>query len=138
MTGGFIPDFEKVPFNRFLGIQLGPCDQESAELRLPPREEFRQEVGIVHGGVVSGLADSACVYALRQTVEDGVETFTSIEFKLNFLSAAIPEGEPLTARSKQVKRGRKVGVAEVEVSQDTRLLAKGLFTYLFFMPDSPR
>ncbi len=130
-TPGFIPNFEDVPYNRFLGVEPGPCDEHAAELRLAPREDFRQEVGIVHGGVIAGLADSACVYALRQTVEDGSETFTSIEFKLNFLRAARVEGGVLIARARILRRGRKVAVCSADVSQDGRDLATGLFTYMF-------
>ena len=56
---------------------------------------------------------------------------TSIEFKLNFLSPARPGGERLTARALVVRRGRRVGVCDVEVVQGDKLVAKGLFTYLF-------
>jgi acyl-coenzyme A thioesterase PaaI-like protein len=57
---------------------------------------------------------------------------TSIEFKLNFLSPALGDGGTLTARSQVVRKGKKVGVCDVEVTQGERLVAKGLFTYLFY------
>jgi len=44
----------------------------------------------------------------------------------------LPGKGTLTAESKVLKRGKRTGVCEVEVTQAGKLVAKGIFTYLFF------
>ena len=90
-----------------------------------------QETGVVHGGFLSALADTAAVYVFHPYLPDG-ESMASIEFKMNFLRPARVERGPLVARSTVLRRGRKVGVCDVEVTQASVVIAKGLFTYLFF------
>jgi len=57
---------------------------------------------------------------------------TSIEFKVNFLRPGLPSEGPLVAKARPVRRGRTIGICDVEVAQGERLLLKGLFTYLFY------
>ena len=95
------------------------------------RQEQLQEEGVLHGGLISAIADSAAVYAFYPDLE-AARTMTSIEFKLNFLNPALPGKGSVIAQSKVLKRGRRVGVCEVEVTQSGKLIAKGIFTYLFY------
>jgi uncharacterized protein (TIGR00369 family) len=85
----------------------------------------------LHGGIISALADTAAVYAFLPDLEP-TRVMTSIEFKVNFLNAALPGKGTLMAESKVLKRGKRTGVCEVEVTQTGKLIAKGIFTYLFF------
>jgi acyl-coenzyme A thioesterase PaaI-like protein len=48
------------------------------------------------------------------------------------LNAALPGKGSVIAQSKVLKRGKRVGVCEVEVTQAENLIAKGIFTYLFY------
>ena len=57
--------FDRTPVNRFLGHQLVSRSADIVELRLPVREELLQEEGVVHGGVLTSLADTAAVRAKR-------------------------------------------------------------------------
>lgn len=123
--------FNNVPVNRFLGFELVSCSKEGAEVRMTVQPEHIQETGIVHGGLLSALADTAAVYALYPELPDD-KAMTSIEFKINFLQPARIDAGRLIARSRVVRRGRKVAVCDVDVSQSDRTVAKGLFTYLFF------
>lgn len=56
--------FSSVPINRFLGFELEVCDRERCFLTMPVREDFRQEGGVVQGGIVAAFADTASAYAL--------------------------------------------------------------------------
>jgi uncharacterized protein (TIGR00369 family) len=126
-----IESFNNVPVNEHLGFKLILRTPESAIIDLEPRPELIQEAGVIHGAVLAALADTSAVYPFLPDLP--VELMmTSIEFKLNFLSPALLDGGKLTAQSKVVRKGRTVGVCDVEVSQGKRLIAKGLFTYLFF------
>lgn len=121
--------FEVGASNRFFGLRLLDCSAEHAEVAMPVRPEYTQEEGIVHGGVLTALADTAAVYSILPGLPDG-RTITSIELKLNFLRPASPAGGELGAYARVIRRGVRIAVADVEVSQDERLVAKGLFTYL--------
>lgn len=121
--------FDDVPVSRLLGMRLVERSDESALVVLDPRPELAQGYGIIQGGIVSALADAAgvCVFLSPPLANARV---TSIEFKINFLRAARPENGRMEARARAVQRGKKVGLAEVDVTQAGELVAKGLFTYM--------
>jgi len=123
--------FGRVPVNRHFGFSLLSIKRGAAEIAMPLKRPFLQEEGIVHGGVLTTLADTAAVYAVYPFLEDG-QTMTSIEFKMNFLRPAFIDDGSVTARAKLVRQGRTIALCDVEVSQARRLVAKGLFTYLLF------
>ena len=123
--------FKETPFNRALRFEMnrvGPA----TEVTMPVEEWFMQENGIVHGGMIASLADTAAVYALVAKLKES-EQITSIEFKINFLRPARMNGGPLAPRATIVKRGQTIGLCDVDVSQGGELVAKGLFTYILFM-----
>ena len=98
---------------------------------MPLDKTYLQEGGVVHGGIISTLADSAAVYTLYPYLTEN-QSMTSIEFKMNFLSPALVENGDLLARANLIKRGRKIALCDVEIFQNEKLVAKGLFTYLLF------
>jgi uncharacterized protein (TIGR00369 family) len=123
------PPFDQVPVNRHLGFKLVAQGVGTAEVSMELREDFIQETGVVHGGILTTLADTACVYALMP--ELGPEqTMTSIELKLNFLRPVLTERGVVTALATKIQLGRTVGVSDVEISQSGKPVARGLFTYL--------
>jgi uncharacterized protein (TIGR00369 family) len=121
--------FSEVPINRLLGLELRSSAPEGATIALAPRAEFGQEYGVIHGGVLSTLADTAAVYALHPFLEPD-ERMTSIEFKVNFLAPATAAAGEVVAESKVAKRGRTVAVVHVDVRQGATLVLTGLFTYI--------
>ena len=122
--------FDETPFNRALGFELRRRDGGEAEVAVGMQPWFVQENGVIHGGVISSIADTAAVYALRP--QDGsTERMTGVEFKINFLQAATADAGELVARAKTLRRGRSIGVCEVGVFQGEKLVATGLFTYIF-------
>jgi uncharacterized protein (TIGR00369 family) len=124
-------DFLDVPANRYLGFQFMSRSAEGARISMEVMQDQLQETGVLHGGIISAIADTAAVYAFYPDLEP-TRVMTSIEFKVSFLSAALPGKGTLIAESKVLKRGKRTGVCEVEVTQAGKLIAKGIFTYLFF------
>ena len=98
-------------------------------MALKPAPAMSQEYGVIHGGLLATLADTAAVYALHPFLAAG-ERMTSIEFKVNFLAAALADRGEVVATSSVVKRGRTIAVASVDVRQGEQLVATGLFTYI--------
>lgn len=121
--------FAAAPLNAHLGFALARAEREGAEVRAPADARFLQEAGVLHGGLLATLADTAAVYALLPALPAG-HTLIGIELKLDFLSSARPDAGELVARARAVRAGRTLGVARVEVEQAGRALAVGLFTYL--------
>lgn len=132
VEGDFPPDavMASAPANRHLGFFVVECTTEATVLAMEPRPEFLQGSGVVHGGILSALADSAAVQALRTGTEPR-RLLTSIEFKMSFLRPVPLEGGRVEARACIVRRGRRIGVCEVAVTQGGVLAAQGLFTYWF-------
>lgn len=123
--------FQNTPVNRHLGFRFVSSGDEDCVVEMEPRPELIQEAGVVHGGVLAALADTASVYILFPHLAPG-DTLTSIEFKMNFLKPVREEAGTVRAHARVVQRGRKVAVTEVDVFQAERLSAKGVYTYLFF------
>jgi len=116
------------PFNRHLGFQLIERSAERVTMSLAPQEWFLQEGGVIHGGIITSLADTAAVYLIFPDLPAD-RSMTGIELKVNFLRAArIANGE-LTATAHAVKVGRQIAVCSVDVHQREELIATGLFTY---------
>jgi uncharacterized protein (TIGR00369 family) len=125
--------FAGVPVNAHLGLALREHSAEGATVAFTPRPEHAQEFGVVHGGILSALADTAAVYAIHPGLAPG-ERMTSIEFKVNFLAAARPEGGEVVARSTMVRRGRTIAVVQVDVTQGETAVLTGIFTYIVLRP----
>lgn len=121
--------FDETPINQFLGLQLLQSDSAGGKVTLPDCSRVTQEDGVVHGGILSTLADTAAVYAVIPTLAEGT-SMTSIEFKMNFFRPGRSGNGPLVAQSKIIKGGRTVNVCESTVLQNDVELAKGIFTYL--------
>ena len=131
-----IPDsiksaFALVPTNKLFSFSLESCSSEYACIVMPADETFVQEEGVIHGGVITALADTTAVYLLHPELAEG-RSMTSIELKMNFLRPALAGASNLKAGARMVKRGKIVSVCEVDVYQGEKAIAKGLFTYLAF------
>lgn len=124
-----VPPLHAVPAAKLLGFELVRCDEREAEVRMPARADFAQEYGVVHGGILTALADTAAVYLTLPRLSDS-ERMTSIELKVNFLEAARPGGGELRAVARLVRGGKRVVVCEATVHQGERAVLVGLFTYL--------
>lgn len=85
-------------------LRVGPGE---VEIGFEFREEFTQQHGYLHAGVVTALVDTACGYAALSLTEPGAEVL-SVEFKLNLLSPAA--GERFAARARVVRAGRNLTV----------------------------
>ena len=86
--------FDDTPVNAALGITLVQSSLEGAEVRLEDCRNFTQEGDVVHGGILTTLADTASVYVLLPGLPPG-KRMTSIEFKMNFFRPGLADAGPL-------------------------------------------
>lgn len=98
------------PFSVLLGTELIEYEQGAVALRLRVRDDLRQQNGVVHGGVLSYLADNAMAFAGGSAL--GPAVFTS-EFKINFLRPAT--GDSLVALAEVMYAGKTQAVVRCDV-----------------------
>lgn len=120
--------FQHNPFPQLVGIELESVEQGRARLTLDVEEKHRQIQGILHGGAMATLIDTAVAFAIVGASEPGAR-FSTVEMKINYLSS-VAAGR-ITAEAWLVRDGRRIVVAECDVNDEQgKLLAKGLLTYI--------
>ena len=115
-------------FPQYLGVELDSLEPGRARLGLEVRQELLQLQGVMHGGAIASLIDTAVAFAII-SVSEPEDRFTTVEMKVNYLSA-IREGR-VVADARLLRDGRRIIVADCDVFDSRgRLAAKGLLTYI--------
>jgi acyl-CoA thioesterase len=115
---------EKEPVSSFLGMQLAELSPGYARVTMKMRPEFLTFNGYIYGGIVVCAADQAFACA----VNSGGRTSIATQFNIHFLAGPGPDDE-LTAECRVVRKGRRVDVAEMTVTnQDGKLIASATGT----------
>lgn len=121
--------FSRQKFAALIGAKLTALADDYCELTLDARADLLRPSGVFTGGVIAALADAAAGYAVA-THKQGNIYLVTVEFKVNFLSPA--KGEKLVARSKVIKFGKNISVADCNIFASTnnkeKLCATALVT----------
>jgi acyl-CoA thioesterase len=121
------------PYHRLLGIEATEIREGESRIQMLFKQELTHPYGIVHGGAIASLADSAVAMALISLVEPK-DRITTIEFKINFF-VPVSKGE-LKAHAKIIHKGSKTAVGDVEViNEGGELVAKVMATYSIMRGD---
>ena len=72
------------PFERLLGMEIVAAKDGRAILSMPFRYEFAQGAGLMHGGALVSLADTAVVMAIKSMVPENTH-FATIRLESEFL-----------------------------------------------------
>ncbi len=117
--------FESAPISRYLGMSLGYCENGVARVRLPFRKDFEEGHGVIHGGLIGLLGDTAGNFAVG-SVSPG-STVKTVEYKLSLLTGV--QGD-LLAIGEVVRKGRTLATCRLEIVEgNDRVVAIGLATY---------
>jgi len=111
--------FARVPYAHFLGLELGEIKTGEAAIHLKVRDEFKQNQGVVHGGVIASLIDTASAFAVATKLEPG-ERVTTTDLTIHYLRP-VTEGE-MRAKARIVRSGRRLFVVSVEVWDSKHVL----------------
>jgi uncharacterized protein (TIGR00369 family) len=117
--------FERVPFAHFLKIELGEVKRGSATLHLEVRDELRQNNGVVHGGVIASLVDTAAAFAIITSLEQD-QTTTTVDLTIHYLRPLL-RGRA-TAQARILRVGRRIMTIRVDVLDETQALAATALT----------
>lgn len=90
--------FQSVPVNRYLKLELLERSASTCRISGDILAEYTQEHGVVHGAIVSAIADTSAVRLFHPDFEPG-RSMASIEFNVNFLAPAFLDRGPLVAES---------------------------------------
>src|SRR3954452_19784438 len=114
-------------FDGLIGTEWIDDDPDQARVRITMRDELRQPVGLMHGGVISTIVESVCSRATALAViGDGMAAMGQ-SISVNFIRPVTAGHAEVTARARH--RGRTTWVWEAEVSDaDGRLCALATMT----------
>src|SRR5271155_2095121 len=112
---------------RQMGFALVKATRGRVLLRMKVDARHLQVHGVVHGGVLAALADTAGGLASYMACPLGTRVAT-VEMKINYLEGV--ERGTVTADAQVVRIGRHLAVVDCDVTDDTRrLVAKALMTF---------
>ena len=119
---------ESAPYPALIGMKFGALDFDSCRIELTLRESHMQPFGIVHGGVLATLIDTATFWAafMRLPEDAGL---VNVDLKLNYLKAVM-RGR-LRAEGRCLRAGKQISYTIASVyDEDDELVAHGTSTMM--------
>jgi uncharacterized protein (TIGR00369 family) len=103
-------------YDRFYGLEWEACSDTEARARVLARDELKQPLGLIHGGVYASIAESVASVATALAVGPQGEMAMGLSNSTSFL-------RPITAGSvhahaARVHRGRTTWVWDVTFTDD--------------------
>ena len=116
------------PYPELIGMVISALEFDSCRIELDVGERHLQPFGIVHGGVLATLIDTATFWAgyMRLPEDAGL---VNVDLKLNYLKAVT--GGYLRAEGRCLRAGRQISYAEASViDAGGELVANGTSTLM--------
>ena len=109
---------EASPYSKALGAELVEIEKNKALLRLPYQDAFvgDPETGVVAGGVVTALLDTACGYAVWAAMEQWTSAAT-LDLRIDYMRPARPR-EVLLARAETYRKTRTIAFVRALAYED--------------------
>jgi acyl-CoA thioesterase len=112
------------PIARFLGMKLVKITPGYARVTMKVLPEHINFNGLVFGGIIAAIADQAFAYGSNSLFLPSYAT----QFNIHFVNGA-DVGDELIAECRVVRSGRRVGISEMTVTNQTgRLIARATGT----------
>ena len=125
------------PITELLRMHVVEVEDGRVTFDFTPDVSMYNPLGMVHGGAVCTLLDTATGCAMHTTLPEGV-SYTSVEIKVNYLKPVTVDSGTLTAVGTVVKAGSRIGFAEAEVTDASgKLIATATSTLLVIDLRSP-
>jgi len=115
-----------MPLCKTLGMRAKAMDKDQVVLELDHQAELCTSNGVLHGGALMALADTAGAACAFANLPEGASGTSTIEGKTNFIGA-VTDGS-VTATAVPIHTGSTTIVVETEVRQGDRLVAKTVQT----------
>lgn len=119
---------QKVPFARLIGIELDEVESGVATAGFEIRTELMQNHGVVHGGAVASLIDTATAFAVISVLPPD-ERATTADLTISYLRP-LTKG-PVRCTARVLRAGRRLIVVSAELFDELgNLAATALTTYI--------
>lgn len=120
------------PITSTIGWTVEAAEHGSVRLRFVPEPWLFHAAGLLHGGVIATLLDSAMSGAVMTTLSAG-QGCTTLQISVTPLRGVRSGEGPFTIEGRTTSVGRRVGVATAEMrGADGRLHAQGSTTCLIY------
>ena len=118
------------PFSAHIGAEMEELREGYARLSLTLERRHTNPNGVMHGGVVTTMMDSALGAALGALRGEEVRRnpHATVEMNASFLAAAFP-GEKIVVEGRVIRRGKSIAFGEAEARSGDQLIAKGRLTF---------
>lgn len=123
----------EVPIGTTLGMDGFDLQPGSVTVWLTPdKARHWNPIGVMHGGVISTLLDTAAACSVHSTLAAG-EGYTSLDLNVKFLRAVTEESGRLKCVGSVVQRGRRTALAQAHLyDASDRLVAHATSTCMIF------
>ncbi len=118
------------PFSAHIGVELEELREGYARLSLVLQPHHTNPNGVMHGGVITTMMDSALgasLSALRGE-EAKRNPHATVDMNASFLSGARP-GDRIVVEGRVIRMGKTIAFGEAEARRGDELIAKGRLTF---------
>lgn len=112
---------DTAPFEDLLGINIEKAEEGRAILSMPFRVKLAQGGGLLHGGALTTLADTAAAMAIKSLLPERT-IFATTELNTHFV-APVKEGQVTAIASVKGPEGRSLRSEAVIVDEEGREVA---------------
>lgn len=124
------------PFIHTMGVEFDEISDGFSAFSMVPSYDYYNGLGCLHGGIISALIDTAMACSIQSKLSKG-QTYTTLEFKINFVRAVYVDTGPIRAEGRLLHFGRTTASAEGKLyDQRGKLYAFGTTTCTIIRPGS--
>lgn len=102
------------PFSNWMGIEIVEVNEGFCNIRCRIREDMINGFGVVHGGIIYSLADTALAFSAAT----GGRVALALDNSISYTKKALL-GDTLTARSEAVNVTYRTGLYDIKVINQT-------------------
>jgi uncharacterized protein (TIGR00369 family) len=118
------------PLALLLGITIVAAEAGRTAFTVEPGEHHYNPIGVVHGGLIATLLDSALGSAVHSTLPAG-SGYTTLELKANFVRAVTRATPRLRCEGEAIHVGGRIATSQARVlDAEGKLYAHGTSTCL--------
>ncbi len=119
------------PFSAHIGVEMEELWEGYARLSLVLERRHTNPNGVMHGGVITTMMDSALGAALSalRGEEAGRTPHATVEMNASFLSSARP-GDRIVVEGRVLRLGKSIAFGEAEARRGDELIATGRMTFV--------
>src|ERR1043165_6642362 len=119
--------FGSVAYARFLGLELCETVDGPTAICMDVRDDLKAHPGVVHGGAIASLIDTASAFAVLAVIEQN-ERVTTTDLTIHYLRP-VSSGR-MVAQATIVRAGRSRFVVRVDLQNDGVLAATAITGYV--------